>query len=161
MFPGSFRAKLNSRFHRRASVFANHDGSRCTPPSSPPTHCSPMRIPSSTMTGWRAKNRTFLACVSLGTDHARSFLATRWTLQHALSEQAGVWDQFKIEAAFASLLRSREGKTRLYRYARRMSVTRLSFSPNKLIDYFPALWPARVNVHVSTRCLRTSCQTNS
>ena len=36
-----------------------------------------------------------------------------------------------------------------------MSVTCL-FSPNKLIDYFPALRPARVNVHVLTRYLRTS-----
>ena len=53
--------------------------SRCTPPSSPPTHYSPMHIPSSTMTGWWVKNWTFLACVSLGTGHARSFLATRWS----------------------------------------------------------------------------------
>ena len=66
--------------------------SRCTPPSSPPTHCSPMRIPSSTMTGWRVKNRTFFACVSLGTGHALNFLATRWVLRHVLSELAGVWD---------------------------------------------------------------------
>ena len=55
--------------------------SRCTPPSSPPTHCSPMRIPSSAMTGWRVKNRTFFACtcVSLGAGHALSFLTTRWS----------------------------------------------------------------------------------
>ena len=66
--------------------------SRCTPPSSPPTHCSPMRTPSSTMTGWRVENLTFLACVSLGTGHALSFLVTRWVLRHALSELAGVWD---------------------------------------------------------------------
>ena len=49
-----------------------------------------------------------------------------------------------------------EGKARLYGRAAKMSVMCLFFSPNKLIDYFPALWPARVNVHVSTRCLRTS-----
>ena len=66
--------------------------SRCTPPSSSPTHCSPMCTPSSTMTGWRVKNRTFFACVSLGTGHALNFLATRWVLRHALSELAGVWD---------------------------------------------------------------------
>ena len=54
--------------------------SRCTPSSSPPsssppTHCSPMRTPSSTMTGWRVKNRAFLARVSLGAGHALSFPA--------------------------------------------------------------------------------------
>ena len=49
--------------------------SRCTPPSSSPTHCSPMCTPSSTMTGWRVKNRAFLACVSLGAGHALSFPA--------------------------------------------------------------------------------------
>ena len=38
------------------------------------------------------KNRTFFACVSLGTGHALNFLATRWVLRHALSELAGVWD---------------------------------------------------------------------
>ena len=53
--------------------------SRCTLPSSPPTHCSPMRIPLSTMTSWRVKNWTFLACVSSGTGHALSFLTTRWS----------------------------------------------------------------------------------
>ena len=74
--------------------------SRCTPPSSPPTHCSPMRIPTSTMTGWGLKNRTFLACVLLGAGHTLSFLATRWDT--ALSELTGVWDQFM------------EGKARLY-----------------------------------------------
>ena len=35
-----------------------------------------------------------------------------------------------------------------------MSVTCFFFSPNKLIDYFPALWSIRV--HVSARCLRPS-----
>ena len=48
-----------------------------------------------------------------------------------------------------------ERKARLYGCVTGMSVTCL-FSLNNLIDYFPALWPARVNVHVSTRYLRTS-----
>ena len=63
--------------------------SRCTPPSSPPTHFSPMRIPLSTMTGWRVKNRTFLACVSLCTGHVHNFLAIRWARAFRTSRSVG------------------------------------------------------------------------
>ena len=74
--------------------------SRCTPPSSPSTRCSPMRISATLSSNWRAENGTFLACVLLGAGHTLSFLATRWDT--ALSELTGVWDQFM------------EGKARLY-----------------------------------------------
>ena len=48
-----------------------------------------------------------------------------------------------MQIVFASLSSSIEGKARLYRCSRKMSVTRL-FSPNKLIDYSPALWSVYV-----------------
>ena len=57
-----------------------------------------------------------------------------------------------MQTAFTSLLWSIERKARLYCCSRKMSVTCLFFSPNKLIDYFPALRPVRV----STRYLHTS-----
>ena len=62
MFPGSFRAKLNSRFRRRASVFA--------------TEVVALRPSFLSLYPLLA---TFLACVSLGTGHALIFLATRWS----------------------------------------------------------------------------------
>ena len=115
---------------------------RCTaiPPYSPSARCSPMRTSIASSIDWRVKNGLFLPVGRLAQTMLSAFLRLDGALQHALSELAEVWDQFKIEAAFASLLWSREGKARLYRYARRMSVTRLSFSPNKLIDYSPVLW---------------------
>ena len=54
-----------------------------------------------------------------------AFLQLDGTLQHALSELAGMWDQFKMRTAFASLPWNIEGKARLYRCARKMSVMRL------------------------------------
>ena len=62
MFPGSFRAKLNSRSRRRASVFA--------------TVVVALRPSFLSLYPLLA---TFLACVSLGTGHALNFLATRWS----------------------------------------------------------------------------------
>ena len=48
-----------------------------------------------------------------------------------------------MQAAFASLSWNIEGKARLYCCSRKILVTRL-FSPNKLIDYSPALWSVYV-----------------
>ena len=75
MFSGGFRAKLNSRSHRRASVFAT------VVVALHPSFLSLYPLLA-----------IFLACVSLGTGHTLNFLATRWVLRHALSELAGVWD---------------------------------------------------------------------
>ena len=60
-----------------------------------------------------------------------------------------------MRTTFAWLPWNIEGKARLYRCSRKMSVTRL-FSPNKLIDYSPALWSVHVHLLVSTRHIRTS-----
>ena len=58
-----------------------------------------------------------------------------------------------MQTAFASLLLSIEGKTRLYRCIRKMSVMCLFFSPDRLIDYSPAIC---IRLLTSTRYLRTS-----
>ena len=64
------------------------------------------------------------------------------TLQHELAELAGVWDQFKIWAAFAHRSRREEKERRAcYGCARKMSVTCLFFSPHKLIDSFQPFDP--------------------
>ena len=125
--------------------------SRCTPPSSPPTHYSPMRIPSSTITGWWVKNWTFLACVSLCTGHVLNFLTTRWARAFRTSRNVGC--RLYLHRPRRTW-RERQSCI-VARCARKMLVTCL-FSPNKLVDYFPVLRPARVNVHVSTRYLHTS-----
>ena len=62
MFSGGFRAKLNSRFRRRASVFAT---------AVVALHPSFLSL--------YPLLAIFLACVSLGTGHTLNFLATRWS----------------------------------------------------------------------------------
>ena len=62
MFSGGFRAKLNSRSHRRASVFAT------VVVALHPSFLSLYTLLAA-----------FLACVSLGTGHALNFLTTRWS----------------------------------------------------------------------------------
>ena len=88
--------------------------SRCTPPSSPPTHCSPMRIPTSTMTGWGLKNRTFLACVLLGAGHALSFLANSMehcsTRFHKLQE-CGINSRYGLYSCIAPVGNRGKGET--------------------------------------------------
>ena len=134
MFPGGFRAKLNSRFCRRASVFAT---TVVALPSSP--------LPITRLCIFHQicqlfeERRMDLSCLCFVRQAVLSaFLQLDGTLQHALSELAGVWDQFKMRTAFASLAWNIEGKARLYRCSRKVSVTHL-FSPDKLIDYSPAL----------------------
>ena len=66
-----------------------------------------------------------------------------------------------MQIAFASLLWSIEGKERLYCCSRKMSVTCLFFSLNKLNDYFPGLltylrWHSRIN-KIPTYFCQTSC----
>ena len=97
--------------------------SRCTSPSSPSTHCS----------------RPFLPVCRWAQVMLSTFLQLDGALQLALSWSAGVWDRLGMQTAFASLSLSIEGKARLYRCTRKMLVTCLFFSPNKLIDYFLAL----------------------
>ena len=63
-----------------------------------------------------------------------------------------------MQIAFASLLWSIEGKARLYCCSRKMSVTCLFFSLNKLNHYFPGLltrWRSRIN-----KIPAYFCQTN-
>ena len=60
-----------------------------------------------------------------------------------------------MRTTFAWLPWNIEGKARLYRCARKMSVMRL-FSPDKVIDYSPALWYVHIYVLVATKYLRTS-----
>ena len=96
MFPGGFRAKLNSRSHHRASVFAT------TVVALLPSFLalSPLLAYayfSNYTDRLKGEEWTFLTCVSLGAGRALIFLA----LRHALLESAGVWDQFKIQTAFA------------------------------------------------------------
>ena len=143
MFPGGFRAKLNSRSHRRASVFAT------TVVALHPSFLSIYPLLDYAylikhIDRLKGEEWTLLACVSLGAGRALSFLVTRWnTTARAFRTRRSVgWMR----------------RPRLYDCARKMSVTCLFFSPNKLIDYFPALWPVRVRVHVSTRYLRASVE---
>ena len=77
MFPGSFRAKLNSRFRRRASVFAT---------TVVALHPSFLFIYLLLAYAYfikyiyrlKSEEWTLLACVSLGAGRALSFLVTRW-----------------------------------------------------------------------------------
>ena len=78
MFPGSFRAKLNSRSRRRASVFAT------AVVTLHPSFLFPYPlltyVYSVKYDDWlKSEEWTFLACVSLGAGHALSFLTTRWS----------------------------------------------------------------------------------
>ena len=78
MFPGGFRAKLNSRSHRRASVFATtvfalHPSFLALSPLLAYAYFIKYD-------DWlKSEEWTFLACVSLGAGHALSFLTTRWS----------------------------------------------------------------------------------
>ena len=78
MFSGSFRAQLNSRSRRCASVLATAAVAlhSCFPLLPPVAHlCVLLKLD-----GWlESEEWTFLARVSLGAGHALSFLATRWS----------------------------------------------------------------------------------
>ena len=77
MFPGGFWEKLNSRSHRRASMFAT---------AVVALHLSFLSLHLLLAHAYfvnyfdrlKSEEWTFLACVSLGAGHALSFLATRW-----------------------------------------------------------------------------------
>ena len=88
--------------------------SRCTSSSSPPTHCSPMRTPSSTMTGWRVKNRAFLARVSLGAGHALSFPAN--SMEHCSTRfqnlrECGINSRYGLYSCIAPVGNRGKGET--------------------------------------------------
>ena len=77
MFPGGFRAKLNSRFCRRASVFAT------TVVALHPFFFSIYPLLAYAyfikyVDRLKSEEWTLLACVSLGAGRALSFLVTRW-----------------------------------------------------------------------------------
>ena len=87
MFPGGFRPKLNSRSHRRASVFATavvalHPSFLALYPLY--GHPSLLALYpllayayiNSLVDRLKSEEWTFLACGSLGADHALGFLAT-------------------------------------------------------------------------------------
>ena len=140
MFPGPFRAKLNSRSRRRASVFAT------TVVALHPSFLSLYPFLAYTLSSMMSGSRvlegpTFLACVSL--DRPCSQLSCNpmehcnsATLAFGTNRNAGSIQD--ADCICASLSQGIEGKARLYRWVGKMSVTRLFFSPNKLIDYFPA-----------------------
>ena len=123
MFSGGFRAKLNSRFRRRASVFATavvalHRSFLSS------THYSPMHISPSMSIAWRAKNGPFLpVCRQAG--RALSFLATRWNTAACTPRTCRNVGSIQDADCIASLPWNIEGKARLYRCARKMSVMRL------------------------------------
>ena len=98
--------------------------SRCTAPSSPLpiTHlcifCQVCQL--------LEERRMDLSCLCVVRQAVLSaFSQLDGTLQHALSKLAGMWCQFNMWTAFASLPWNIEGKARLYRCARKMSVMRL------------------------------------
>ena len=101
MFPGSFRAKLNSRSRRRASVFAT------AVVALHPSFLSPYPLLTYAYSikydDWLKSEEPGLSCPCVVRRRPCSELSCELdgTLQHALSELAGVWDQFEIWATFA------------------------------------------------------------
>ena len=100
MFSGGFRAKLNSRSHRRASVFAT------AVVALHPSFLSPYPLLTYAYSvkydDWLKSEEPGLSCPCVVRRRPCSELSCKLdgTLQHALSELAGVWDRFEIRAAF-------------------------------------------------------------
>ena len=101
MFPGSFRAKLNSRFHRGASAFATK--AIALHPSLLSSYPLLTYAYSVNYDDCLKSEEPDLSCPCVVRRRPCSELSCELdgTLQHALSELAGVWDQFEIRAAFA------------------------------------------------------------
>ena len=97
---------------------------------------------------WQKSEELDLSCLCVVKHRPCSQLSCNSMGTATLSEQAGVWDLFGMQTAFASLLFSIEGKARLYCCAKKTLVTSLFFSSNKLIDYSPAQWSVHVHVLV-------------
>ena len=135
MFPGGFREKLNSRSHRRASMFAT---------AVVALHLSFLSL--------YPLLATFLACVSLGTGHALNFLATRWSTAACAFIICGSMGLVRDADCIRIVIVEHKVKARLYRCTRKMSVMCPFFSPNRLIDYSPAIC---IRLPTSTRYLRT------
>ena len=133
MFPGSFRAKSNSRFHRRASVFATV----VVAPHPSFLSLHPLLAYAyfvKYVNRLKSKESTFLACVSLGAGHALSFLTTRWsTAVRAFITCRSVGSIQDADCIRISPVEHR-GKGEIVRYARKMLVTCFFFSPCRLID---------------------------
>ena len=151
MFPGGFRAKLNSRSHHRASVFAT------TVVALLPSFLalSPLLAYayfSNYTDRLKGEECTFLTCVSLCADHALSFLAARWnTAARAFRPCRSVGSRYRLHSC-VTLVGNRGKRRDCIVGTRKMSVTYL-FSPNKLIDYCQAIC---IRLLTSTRYLRTS-----
>ena len=100
MFPGVFRAKLNSRSHRRASVFAT------AVVALHPSFLSPYPLLtyaySDKYDDWLRIEEPDLSCLCVVRRRPCSQLSCKFdgTLQYALSQIAGVWDQFEIRTVF-------------------------------------------------------------
>ena len=92
MFPGSFRAKLNSRFHRGASAFAT------TVVALHPSLLSPYPLLTYAYfvkyDDWQKSKEPDLSCLCVVRHRPCSELSCKLdgTPRHALSELAGVWD---------------------------------------------------------------------
>ena len=101
MFPGGFRAKLNRCFHRGASAFAT------TVVALHPSLLSSYPLLtyaySVNYDDWLKSEELDLSCPCVVRRRPCSELSCKLdgTLQHALSELAGVRDQSEIRAAFA------------------------------------------------------------
>ena len=100
-FSGASGRKLNSRSRRRASVFAT--AVVTLHPSFLSTHPLLTYVYSVKYDDWLKSEKPGLSCPCVVRRRPCSELSCKLngTLQHALSELAGVWDQFEIRAAFA------------------------------------------------------------
>ena len=98
MFPGGFRAKLNSRF-LPPCVCVRNRGGRAAPLLPLPLPIARLCVLDKYVNRLKSEEWTFLACAPSG--HALSFLATRWNTAARAFKLTGVWDQFEIQTAFA------------------------------------------------------------
>ena len=130
MFPGVFRAKLNSHSDRRASVFAT------TVVALHPSFLSlyPILLAYAYFVKYvdrlKSEEWTCLACVSLGVGHALSFLATRWnTATRAFRTCRSVGPIQHVDCTYIALVQHEENREIVW--LRKESTTRCCEESNE------------------------------